>query len=85
MSDQRVGQTQHLHAITGDQIAAHSPRRLAVLGVAGGNGLDLIDPETTDAVFTYDVNSDYLAVCGARHRDALGDRLHLIEPASIER
>ncbi|MQA82503.1 MAG: hypothetical protein GEV10_29260 [Streptosporangiales bacterium] len=54
------------------------------MGIAGGNGLDLIDPETTDAVFGYDINADYLDVCKARYRDGLGARLHLIE-TSIDR
>jgi hypothetical protein len=55
-----------------------------VLGIAGGNGLDRIDPETTDAVYGYDINPDYLAACETRYRDRLGSRLRLIE-ASIDR
>jgi hypothetical protein len=31
-----------------------------VLGIAGGNGLDLINPRGTDAVYRYDINPDYL-------------------------
>jgi hypothetical protein len=42
------------------------------LGVAGGNGLHLIDSQTMDAGFGYDVNADYLAMCEARYRDDLG-------------
>jgi hypothetical protein len=79
MSDARVGQLQRLHDITGDQLAAHHPRTIGVLGVAGGNGLDLIDPEAIDAVYGYDINPDYLATCDARHRDRFGNGLHLIE------
>jgi hypothetical protein len=55
-----------------------------VLGIAGGNGLDLIDPETTDAVYGYDVNPDYLAACEAWYREDFGERLQLIE-TSIDR
>lgn len=84
MSDARVGQLQQLHDITAEQLAAYPCRTVGVLGIAGGNGLDLIDSQTTDAVFGYDVNADYLAVCEARYRDDLGDRLHLIE-TSIDR
>jgi hypothetical protein len=84
MSDAQVGQIQTLHDITGEQLAAYPSRAIGVLGIAGGNGLDLIDPRTTDAVYGYDVNPDYLAACEARYRDGLGDRLHLIE-ASIDR
>jgi hypothetical protein len=84
MSDARVGQLRQLHHITREQLAAYPSRTVGVLGVAGGNGLDLIDPETTDAVFGYDINADYLAACEARYRNDLGDRLHLIE-TSIDR
>lgn len=80
MGDMRVGQLQQLHAITGEQLCGYSSRVIGVLGVAGGNGLDLIDPRTTDAVFGYDVNADYLNACEARY----GDHLHLIE-ACIDR
>jgi hypothetical protein len=79
MGDPRVGQLQRLHFITGEQLAAYPSRAIGVLGIAGGNGLDLIDPETTDAVFGYDINPDYLAACETRYRDDFGDRLHLIE------
>lgn len=84
MSDVRVGQLQRLHDITGEQLAEYPSRAIGVLGVAGGNGLDLIDLETTDAVYGYDINADYLAACEARYRNDLGDRLHLVE-TSIDR
>lgn len=84
MSDPRVGQLQRLREITGEQLAAYPFRALGVLGVAGGNGLDLVDPETTDAVYGYDINPDYLDACRNRYRDTFGDRLRLIE-AGIDR
>ena len=83
MSDAQVGQLQRLHDITLEQLAAYPSRAIGVLGIAGGNGLDLIDPQT-DAVYGYDVNPGYLAACEARYRAGLGDRLHLIE-ARIDR
>ncbi|MEW2268135.1 hypothetical protein [Streptomyces sp. NPDC047868] len=84
MGDPGVGQLQRLREITGEQLAAYPFRAIGVLGVAGGNGLDLIDPETTDAVYGYDINPEYLAACETRYRDRLGDRLRLIE-TSIDR
>jgi hypothetical protein len=79
MGDPRVGQLQQLRLITGEQLAAFPSRAIGVLGIAGGNGLDLIGPETVDAVYGYDVNPEYLAVCDARYGDVFGDRLQLIE------
>ncbi len=63
---------------------------MGVLGVAGGNGLDLIDPSSIDTVYGYDLNPAYLEACEARFRGAFGDRLHLVEEqinrsTSIER
>jgi hypothetical protein len=59
-------------------------RSIGILGIAGGNGLDLIDPATTDAVFGYDINGQYLQACADRHKATLGPRLHLVQ-ASIDR
>ena len=85
MNDAQVGQLQQLHDITREQLAAAYPcRAVGLLGIAGGNGLDLVDPATTDAVFGYDINADYLLACESRHRDRLGARLHLVE-ATIDR
>jgi len=56
MSDGEVGQLQMLHRSTGEQLGDYPSRTVEVLGVAGGNGLDLIDPAATDAVYGYDVN-----------------------------
>ena len=84
MGDARVGQLQRLHEITEQQLTAYPSRTIGVLGIAGGNGLDLIDPETTDALYGYDINPDYLDACEARYRDTFGNRLHLIE-TSLDR
>ena len=84
MGNASVGQLQQLRDITGEQLAAFPSRAIGVLGVAGGNGLDLIDPETADAVYGFDINPDYLAACETRYRDRFEDRLHLIE-AKIDR
>ena len=56
MSDGEVGQLQMLHRSTGEQLGDYPSRTVEVLGVAGGNWLDLIDPAATDAVYGYDVN-----------------------------
>jgi hypothetical protein len=84
MSDAQVGQQQRLREITGEQLAAYPVRAVGVLGIAGGNGLDLIDPVTVDAVYGYDINPEYLEVCDGRYRGVFQDRLHLVE-ATINR
>jgi hypothetical protein len=84
MGDAQVGQLQRLREITREQLAAYPARSVGVLGIAGGNGLDLIDPLTVDAVYGYDINPDYLHACDGRYRGVFGDRLHLVE-ATIDR
>lgn len=84
MGDPGVRQLERLHDITREQLAAYPCAAVGVLGVAAGNGLDLIDPQTTHAVYGYDINRDYLDACAARYHPTLGDRLHLIE-TSINR
>ncbi|MGO1948053.1 MAG: hypothetical protein ACTH1D_00360 [Mycobacteriaceae bacterium] len=84
MADSSVGQLPQLREITGRQLASHPHRSLGVLGIAGGNGLDLISPQDVDAVYGYDINPVYLATCEARFRHVLGGRLRLIE-AGIDR
>jgi hypothetical protein len=84
MSDPSVGQLQMLRQITNEQLTAFPSRSIGILGVAGGNGLDLIDPAVTDTVFGFDVNAEYLGACEARYRARFGDRLRLVE-ATIDR
>jgi hypothetical protein len=84
MSDAQVGQLQRLREITSEQLAAYPARAVGVLGIAGGNGLELIDPQSVDAVYGYDINPDYLEACEGRYRSVFGDRLHLVE-ATIDR
>lgn len=79
MSDPGVGQLQRLREITEEQLSAHPVRRIGILGIAGGNGLDLIDPASVDAVYGYDINARYLAACATRYGAAFGERLQLRE------
>ena len=83
MSDDAVGQLQRLHEITRAQLADNPAQTIGILGIAGGNGLDLVDQDTV-AVHGYDINPDYLKACRARYDDLLGERLHLTE-CSIDR
>jgi hypothetical protein len=47
-------------------IAHARPASVAVLGVAGGNGLDRIDPQVTSHVIGFDINRAYLQSVAAR-------------------
>ena len=84
MSDPRVGQLPRLHTITAEQVGSYPGRAISILGVAGGNGLDAIDPLAVDTVHGYDINPDYLAACETRYRPRFGERLHLVE-ATVDR
>ena len=55
MTDASVSQIQRLREITEDQLVTHTPRTVGILGVAGGNGLDVIDPTAVDTVYGFDM------------------------------
>jgi trans-aconitate methyltransferase len=57
--------------------AARRPARLALLGLATGNGLEYVDPAITRRVVGVDVNLSYLAVARQRHM-RLGPSLQLL-------
>ena len=55
----------------------HRPRSVAVIGCAGGNGFERIDPQHTHRVVGVDVNPEYLA-CAQRRFDGVCRSLELI-------
>lgn len=74
MSLDSVRQTQTLRHIMQSQLEAGSAGTVMILGVAGGNGLDLIAPGRFQRVYGVDVNAAYLAETAGRY-PALGDAL----------
>ncbi len=62
-----VGQAQMLANALQRTIAQRQPCSLAVLGVAGGNGLEFVDRNVVHRVVAVDFNPDYLALCSKRH------------------
>jgi hypothetical protein len=70
-----VEQLQALESITRDQLAAFPIQSVAILGIAGGNGLSHI-PDCVRRIVGFDINQDYLDVCRERYGD-MGDRLEL--------
>lgn len=64
-----VGQAQLLSSLLEHAVATFKPGALAVFGVAGGNGLERIDPLVVSRVVALDFNPNYLALCTQRHRE----------------
>lgn len=62
-----VGQASLLASTLHRAVSQGRPRSLAVLGVAGGNGLDLVDPAIVHRVVALDFNREYLDLCVQRH------------------
>jgi hypothetical protein len=62
-----VGQAQLLGTALQRTVTQFQPRSLAVFGVAGGNGLELIERAMVRRVVALDFNPDYLALCTRRH------------------
>ena len=69
MSMDSVGQLQSLNRFMAKQFDAFPVKTAAVLGVAGGNGLEHIDTDKYQTVYGIDINVDYLKEIYLRHKD----------------
>jgi len=78
MSMQGIEQSQALSELTRRRLLRHPAKSVMIWGVAGGNGLEHIDPNAIESVTGVDVNQDYLDACRARHT-RLGDKLVLVK------
>lgn len=67
MQLESVFQLQAMNAMMRAQFAACPAKTVMILGVAGGNGLEHLDPGAWERVYGVDINRDYLAVCRARY------------------
>jgi len=72
MSLDSVRQLQALSAIMKEQFAAFPAETAAVLGVAGGNGLEHIDAGRFRRVWGVDINADYLRAVSERYTALAG-------------
>jgi SAM-dependent methyltransferase len=68
-----VDQASLLADIFSTQLRRFRPASVAVIGCAGGNGLEHIDPQATPRVVGVDVNPEYLAATKRRHSAAYRD------------
>src|SRR5262245_38165201 len=62
-----VGQAQLLGTVLQRTVAQFRPCSLAILGVAGGNGLECLERGLVRRVVALDFNPDYLALCSRRY------------------
>jgi len=72
MGSAAVNQLGPLADLFGDALARLRPRSVAVLGIAGGNGLHHLDGAITTRVVGIDVNPGYLAATRQRFPDLRG-------------
>lgn len=77
MGAENVLQLQALSRITSEQLAYRVPR-VAILGAAGGNGLEHVDTAVVKKVYAIDINARYLDACRIRHA-CLGDVLETVQ------
>ena len=64
-----VGQSQLLSQLLGEAIESYRPSSIALLGCAGGNGLERIPSTSVERVVGIDINQQYLERTAARYRD----------------
>lgn len=62
-----VHQLQTLNDITKEQLNPYPVKSVAILGVAGGNGLEHINQHQIKKVYGVDINQDYLNACKKRY------------------
>jgi len=75
MSSPAVQQLDALSDLFAEALALCTPASVAILGIAGGNGLKRVDPIVVQRVVGVDVNPEYL--CAVRQRYAHLPRLEL--------
>ncbi len=77
MSLDEVFQLQQLSEILCAQLSDYPVTTAAILGIAGGNGLEHVSATGLKTVYGVDINAEYLAACRERYAQ-LGDRLQLV-------
>jgi SAM-dependent methyltransferase len=84
MASAQVRQSEALSDLFAEALDLRLPASVAVLGVAGGNGLDRIDSERTERVVGLDINPRYLDIVRQRYSRLPGLELHCIDLAEEE-
>lgn len=79
MNAPSVQQAQALANFFDDALTLCRPGEVAILGVAGGNGLDRIDRTCTRRIVAVDINQQYLDTARQRYANLPGLELHNID------
>ena len=79
MSSAEIGQSGTLSELFAEAVRRCRPSSVAVLGVAGGNGLDHIDSSITTRVVGLDLCPQYLEAVRQRHSRLPGLELHCVD------
>ncbi len=67
MAEQKIYQLQELNRLMERQLNGYSVHSVAILGVAGGNGLEHISADQYKTIVGVDINEDYLNTCWRRY------------------
>lgn len=81
MNAPEVGQLRVLSDLFAEVLAGCCPESVAILGIAGGNGLEHVDPRATCRVVGIDTNPNYLDTVRQRHGARLNLELHCCDLA----
>ena len=84
MSAEGVGQLAVVADLFKTALNCCRPRSVAVLGIAGGNGLDQVDSSMTQRIVGIDINQRYLDDVQRRFSDLPGLELHCCDLAERE-
>jgi hypothetical protein len=76
MTAPQVQQLEALSDLFSDALTSRRPTSVAVLGVAGGNGLDRIDTARTRRIVGFDIQPEYLEAVRGRFPALAGLELH---------
>jgi len=81
MTSAEVMQLEALASLFAEALAVRRPASLAILGLAGGNGLERIDPALTRRIVGLDINPAYLNAVRQRFPVLPGLELHAVDLA----
>lgn len=84
MNSAEVRQLGVLSELFAEALTLCRPASVAILGIAGGNGLERIDPNVTKRIIGVDVNPAYLNAVSRRYARRWNLELHCADLASEE-